>query len=179
MNTVVGNPEACGALNKLKNLVAAEMRRSRDPLLDISKTVWVAAGITPPEKASPDALNPLDLLTGISSNAIRTELFINGITGDGLRSGDWVYIPKPGLCGVSSDRAFDWAKQMDELGQEHSDYEKGTLYLKKDAPTAQLYNLRTDPQQRKNIIRKHPETADQLDKRFNEIKNGMRRELRK
>ena len=148
-------------------------------LMDISKTVWAAAGITPPEKASPDALNQLDLLTGISSNAIRTELFINGITGEGLRSGDWVYIPKPGSCGVSSDRAFDWAMQMDELGQEHSDYEKGTLNLKKDAPTAQLYNLRTDPQQKKNIIRKHPETADQLDKRFNEIKNGMRRELRK
>lgn len=34
LNNVVENPEAYGALNKLKNLVAAEMRRSRDPLLE-------------------------------------------------------------------------------------------------------------------------------------------------
>jgi N-sulfoglucosamine sulfohydrolase len=34
LNNVVENPEAYGALNKLKNLVTAEMRRSRDPLLE-------------------------------------------------------------------------------------------------------------------------------------------------
>lgn len=146
-------------------------------LMDISTTAWAAAGITPPGKASPDALNQLDLITGKTSEAIRTELFLTGITGQGLRSGDWVYIPTPGSCGVSSNPAFGWAMQMNELGQEHSDYEKGTLTLKKDAPTAQLYNLRTDPRQRNNIIREHPETADQLDKRFNEIKNGMSQEL--
>ena len=138
-------------------------------LMDISTTVWAAAGITPPEGASPDALNQLDLLTGKSSDAIRTELYMTGITGQALRSGDWVYIPQQGSCGITSDPVFSWALQINELGQTNSDYNAdGTI--KADAPDAQLYNLRTDPRQSTNVIQEHPEKAAELAARFKEIR---------
>ena len=138
-------------------------------LMDISKTVWAAAGITPPEGASPDALNQLDLLTGKSSAAIRSELYLTGITGQALRSGDWVYIPQQGSAGITSDPIFSWALQINELGQTNSDYNvDGTL--KADAPKKQLYNLRTDPYQSNNVIREYPEKAAELAKRFIEIR---------
>ena len=137
--------------------------------MDISKTVWAAAGITPPEGASPDALNQLDLLTGKSSAAIRSELYLTGITGQALRSGDWVYIPQQGSAGITSDPIFSWALQINELGQTNSDYNvDGTL--KADAPKKQLYNLRTDPYQSNNVIREYPEKAAELSKRFIEIR---------
>jgi len=137
-------------------------------LMDLSKTAWAAAGITPPEGASPDALNQLDLITGKSTDAIRTELYMTGITGQALRSGDWVYIPQQGSCGITSDPVFSWALQINELGQTNSDYNAdGTL--KEDAPEEQLYNLRTDPYQEKNVIREHPEKAAELAARYKEI----------
>jgi len=138
-------------------------------LMDISKTVWSAAGITPPAGASPDALNQLDLITGKSTDAIRTELYMTGITGQALRSGDWVYIPHQGSCGITTLESATWAVQYAALGQTNSDYNAdGTL--KADAPKKQLYNLRTDPRQSTNVIREHPEKAAELAKRFTEIR---------
>lgn len=138
-------------------------------LMDISKTVWAAAGITPPDGASPDAINQLDLITGKTDKTLRDELYMIGITGQALRSGDWVYIPQQGSCGVTTDPTFSWALQINELGQKNSDYDEAGN-LKPDAPDAQLYNLRTDPGQLKNIIREHPEKAAELAARFKEVK---------
>lgn len=140
-------------------------------LMDISKTVWAAAGITPPAGAAPDALNLLDLLTGKTAEAIRTELYMIGITGQALRSGDWVYIPTQGSAGVTTDPRMDWAVQLAALGLENSDYAADGS-IKPDAPEAQLYNLRTDPRQSNNIIREHPEKAAELAARFNAIRNS-------
>ena len=139
-------------------------------LVDLSKTAWAAAGITPPEGASPDALNQLDLITGKSTDAIRTELYMTGIAGAALRSGDWVYIPQQGSAGISTLKSATWANQINELGQANSDYDAdGTI--KADAPDAQLYNLRTDPRQSTNVIREHPEKAAELAERFKQVKN--------
>ena len=138
-------------------------------LMDISKTAWAAAGITAPEGASPDALNQLDLLTGKSTDAVRSELYMTGITGQALRSGDWVYIPHQGSCGITTLESATWAVRYAALGQTNSDYNAdGTL--KADAPKKQLYNLRTDPRQSTNVIREHPEVAEELAKRFTEIR---------
>ncbi|QHI68840.1 sulfatase family protein [Tichowtungia aerotolerans] len=137
-------------------------------LMDISKTVWAAAGIMPPAGASPDALNQLDLITGKTDRAIRNELYMIGITGTALRSGDWVYIPQQGSCGITTLESATWAIQLADLGQTNSDYNvDGTL--KEDAPGAQLYNLRNDPGQSKNVIRDYPEKAAELAARFKEV----------
>lgn len=138
-------------------------------LMDISKTVWAAAGITPPAGASPDALNLLDLITGKTDQPIREELFMIGITGQALRSGDWVYIPQQGSCGVTTLESATWAVQFAQLGLVNSDYDaEGNL--KPDAPDAQLYHLRTDPQQSKNVIREYPEKAAEMAALFDKIK---------
>jgi len=137
-------------------------------LMDISKTAWAAAGITPPEGASEDALNQLDVMTGKTSTAIRSELHMIGITGQALRSGDWVYMPQSGSLGVTTNPAHSWAMQFEELGLVNSDFdEQGRL--KPDAPKAQLYNLRADPRQAENVVLKYPEKAQALAARLKEI----------
>jgi arylsulfatase A len=137
-------------------------------LMDISKTAWAAAGITPPQGASEDALNQLDVMTGKTSTAIRSELHMIGITGQALRSGDWVYMPQSGSLGVTTNPAHSWAMQFEELGLVNSDFdEQGRL--KADAPKAQLYNLRTDPRQAENVVLKYPEKAQALAARLKEI----------
>ncbi|MEA2069217.1 MAG: sulfatase-like hydrolase/transferase, partial [Verrucomicrobiota bacterium] len=138
-------------------------------LMDLSKTVWAAAGIETPKGASPDALNQLDVLTGKRTKAARDELYLVGITGTALRSGDWVYIPQQGSCGVTTDPRMGWAMQLGELGQINSDYDAEGK-IKPDAPDAQLYNLRKDPTQSKNVIRDYPEKAAELAARFKEVK---------
>lgn len=140
-------------------------------LMDISKTAWAAAGIRAPAGAAPDALNVLDLLTGKTTEPIREELYMIGITGQALRSGDWVYIPTQGSAGVTTNPRMDWAVQFADLGLENSDYNAdGTI--KPDAPDAQLYNLRADPRQSRNVILEYPEKATELAAKFHEIKNS-------
>jgi arylsulfatase A len=138
-------------------------------LMDIPKTVWAATKVKVPEKAGPDSLDQMDVIIGKSKQPVRQELLMIGITGLALRSGDWVYIPKQGSQGVTTDPRMDWAMQMGELGLENSDYdEQGKLKL--DAPKAQLYNLKEDPNQSMNVIDQYPEKAAELDKRFKEVK---------
>ncbi len=137
-------------------------------LMDIPKTVWAAAGINAPQGAAPDSLDQLDVLTGKSGKAIRQELMMIGITGMSLRSGDWVYIPKQGSQGVTTDPRMNWAMQMGALGLKNSDYdEEGNL--KPDAPQSQLYNLKDDPGQSENVVLKYPEVAARLAERFKEL----------
>tara|TARA_B110000196_G_scaffold177157_2_gene151909 strand:+ start:908 stop:2419 length:1512 start_codon:yes stop_codon:yes gene_type:complete len=138
-------------------------------LMDIPQTVWSAAGVAVPEGAGPDSLNQLALLTGKTDHSQRKELLMIGITGQALRSGDWVYIPKSGSQGVTTDPRMSWAMQLAELGLSNSDFDAEGK-LKADAPKAQLYNLRTDPRQSTNVIREHPEVAAKLAKRFIEVK---------
>ena len=137
-------------------------------LMDIPQTVWAAAGITPPAGAGPDSLNQLDVLTGQTEATIRSELYMIGITGQALRSGDWVYLPKPGSQGVTTLPSATWAMQLGEMGQLNSDYDEAGQ-LKADAPQEQLYNLRTDPQQSTNVLLQYPEKAAELAKRFKQV----------
>jgi arylsulfatase A len=146
--------------------------KTLDPLIsliDIPQTVWAAAGITPPQAAGPDSLNQLPLLTGQTEVAIRSELYMIGITGQALRSGDWVYLPTQGSQGVTTNPAMTWAMQMAELGLTNSDYDEAGI-IKADAPKAQLYNLRTDPRQSNNVIGQFPEMAKALAQRFAVVK---------
>ncbi len=150
------------------NVPAGETIDQLISLMDIPQTVWAAAEITPPEGAGPDSLNQLDFLTGKADKSARSELLLIGITGRALRSGDWVYIPKPGSQGVTTDPSMDWAMQLGELGQENSDYDDDGK-LKPDAPQEQLYNLRDDPKQSTNVVLQYPEKAAELAERFKEV----------
>jgi arylsulfatase A len=137
-------------------------------LMDIPKTVWAAAEIEAPQEAAPDSLNQLEVLTGLSDKAVRQELLMIGITGTALRSGQWVYIPKPGSQGVTTDPRMNWAMQFADLGLENSDYDEDGK-LKADAPARQLYNLKDDPEQSRNVVLEYPDVAQRLTARFKEI----------
>ena len=137
-------------------------------LMDIPQTVWAAAGIKPPEGAGPDSLNQLDFLMGKADKSARSELLLIGITGQALRSGDWVYIPKPGSQGVTTDPRMDWAMQLGALGQKNSDYDDEGK-LKPNAPQEQLYNLRDDPKQSTNVVLQYPGKAAELAERFKKV----------
>ena len=139
-------------------------------LVDIPNTVWAAAGVTAPAGAAPDGLNQFALLSGQTSEPVRDELFLTGITGQGLRSGDWVYIPHQGSCGISTLESATWALQINEIGQKNSDYNSAGKPID-GAPEHQLYNLRLDPAQSTNLVREHPEVAARLAKRFHHIRN--------
>lgn len=139
-------------------------------LVDIPNTVWAAAGVTAPAGAAPDGLNQFELLSGQTFDPVRDELFLTGITGQGLRSGDWVYIPHQGSCGISTLESATWALQINEIGQENSDYNAAGKPID-GAPEHQLYNLRLDPAQSTNLVREHPEVAARLAKRFHSIRN--------
>ena len=83
-----------------------------------------------------------------------------------VRKGDWLYINARGSGGVSAgDSQFSAHRRMYhsyvELGFENSDVDPdGTI--KADAPEAQLYNLKDDPSQKTNVIREHPEKAEEM-----------------
>ena len=105
---------------------------------------------------------------GKADKSARSELLLIGITGQALRSGNWVYIPKPGSQGVTTDPRMDWAMQLGALGQKNSDYDDEGK-LKPDAPQEQLYNLRDDPKQSTNVVRQYPEKAAELAERFKKV----------
>ena len=138
-------------------------------LVDIPKTVWAATGSKAPEGAGPDSLNQLDYLTGKTNKSVRDELYMTGITGQAIRSGDWVYIPKQGSQGVTTDHSLKWAMQLGKHDLTNSDYDEDGK-LKPDAPKHQLYNLRKDPSQSTNVVREFPEKAAELAARFKEIR---------
>jgi arylsulfatase A len=151
-----------------RKIAAGQTNDQLISLMDIPQTVWNAAEVVIPEGAGPDSLNQLDLLTGKTDQSARQELMMIGITGRALRSGDWVFIPKSGSQGVTTDPRMDWAMQLAELGLSNSDYDEAGQ-LKADAPQEQLYNLRTDPQQSTNVLLQFPEKAAELAKRFKQV----------
>ena len=129
-------------------------------LTDLFPTIAAATGTLMPRDAAPDGLNQLPLLEHpMDTPAIRTEMVHNG---NALRSGDWVYLPKPGSMGAFGTFYFK------PFGYKNSQHDaEGNL--SPDALPDQLYNLREDSSQRTNLAAERPEIASQLAARLKEI----------
>jgi arylsulfatase A len=129
-------------------------------LTDLFPTIAAATGAVLPRDAAPDGLDQLPLLEHpVGTPAIRSEMVYNGHS---LRSGDWVYLPKPGNMGAFGTFYFK------PFGYRNSQHDaKGNLLP--DALPEQLYNLREDPSQTTNLAAKHPEIAEQMAARLKEI----------
>ena len=128
-------------------------------LADISKTVWEAAGVSPANDTALNSVSQLPLWLDPDAKPVRTEMMHLGF-GYALRSGDWVYIPRQGSCGVTTQFP-SWGLRLPEMGQTNSDVDE-TGRLKADAPETQLYNLKTDPSQTRNVINEYPEKATEM-----------------
>ena len=130
-------------------------------LTDIFATVCAAAGASLPADGAPDSVNQLPVLENPASSAVRTEMAYQGIFGLALRSGNWVFIPKHGSQGVTTEPKMNWAMQFEELGMQNSDFDTQGRLLP-NAPPGQLYNLAEDPKQARNLYNQHPEIVGKL-----------------
>ncbi len=118
------------------------------------------------EGEAEDSFDLLPAFTGSSDVEVRDHLLYAPAkpTHVGIRSGGWVYIPTRGHGGFSANRVgshgFGGIAAHPFTGHVHSDVEDGKF--KANAPMEQLYNLRTDPFQKQNIIRENPEKVKEL-----------------
>ena len=81
-----------------------------------------------------------------------------------MRKGDWIYIGARGHGGFGAKKVGEHglggpAAQL-FTGHVNSDIEDGKI--KPDAPNAQLYQLGEGSYQKQNVIRSHPEIAEQM-----------------
>ncbi len=67
------------------------------------------------------------------------------------RLGDWKYIEKRGSGGFSNPVSFN---------------------VRQGEPTAQLYNLKSDPSESRNLFYKEPEKVDEMQRKLNLIRGG-------
>ncbi len=124
----------------------------------------------------PDSYNLLPALTGAPDTQVREELLISPSrkTHLSLRSGDWMLIPAQGGGGFGGKKIGEHLLGGPAAhlltNQVNSDIENGKV--KEDAPKRQLYNLKADFHQKTNVIREHPEKADQMQKRIQDILEG-------
>ncbi len=124
----------------------------------------------------PDSFNILPALTGEPKKSIRDHLVLAAFrkTHLSLRDGDWMYISAQSGGGFSSPdvgtHGFGGFPALHFAGEVNSDMENGKI--KPDAPTAQLYNLKTDPYQAVNVIRENPEIAQAMRERLAKIREA-------
>ncbi len=125
------------------------------------------------EEEGSDSFNILPALTGDPEKPIRDHLAFAAQrrTHLSLREGDWMYIPAQGGGGFSNPNVgthpFGGYPALHFAGQVNSDMENGKI--KPDAPKAQLYNLREDLHQTKNVIQENPEIALAMSERLSKI----------
>jgi hypothetical protein len=85
-----------------------------------------------------------------------------------------MYIPRQGSGGFGGrnvgSHTFAGPAAASFVGSINSDIHNGKI--KQGAPPAQLYDLENDPNQTKNIYRKHPEIVEQMQALLNRYRPG-------
>lgn len=149
--------------------------------VDLMGTLAALTGQELKEDEGPDSFNVLPALVDDPDKPIRDHLVLAAAkrTHLALRSGDWIYISARGGGGFSSQvvgaHAFGGPAALKFAGEVNSDVEDGKF--KKDAPTQQLYNLKTDFRQRINVIRERPDVARAMREQLQKIrKTGSTRQ---
>lgn len=140
-------------------------------LTDLMATIAAAAKVPLPSGAAPDSLNQLPVLIDPSkAPAIRSEMLTQGTGGYALRQDEWVYLPKPGSCGmtVQIPPVQPWGQPYANMGVTNSDVTPQGR-IKSNAPSDQLYNLRMDPSQATNTTSEQPERAKAMRARLEEL----------
>jgi len=131
-------------------------------LLDLLATAAALAGAPLPAGAGPDSLNVLDAIVGDAGpRPVRDELVLIGSQGYALRKGRWLFIPKHGSCGVTTESTECHWIRLGELGFRNSDHLPDGR-LKPGAPPGQLYDLTTDPQETTNVYSEHLDVVADL-----------------
>lgn len=124
-----------------------------DHLVCLTDLVATVAEITGAKNPGPDSVSFLATLQG-GKSARRTEVVHHSHRAHfAIRQGDWKLAPLRGSGGFS-------APQKVTPGE--------------GEPAGQLYNLKDDPQETKNVYLEHPEVVARLAKRLEEIRGAER-----
>ena len=113
-----------------------------------------------------DSVNMLPAIVDDPQESIRDHLLLAPHKGSHLsvRKGKWMYIPSRGSGGFGGrkpgDHGFAGPPAATFVGSVNSDIEDGRI--KRDAPLAQFYDLESDVNETKNVIREHPEVVKEL-----------------
>jgi arylsulfatase A len=111
----------------------------------------------------PDSVDMLPALTGTPAAPLRESLVLVSYRGVAIRKGEWMYIPNRSNSGWDNKvgiHAGGGPAIMPFTKQHTSDVVNGKI--RKDAPPAQLYNLKTDLAQSTNRYHDHPEIVEEM-----------------
>ena len=134
--------------------------------VDLLATFAALVGQELVETDQTDSVNMLPAIVGEPKQSIRDHLVLAPHKGThlSLRKGKWMYIPSRGSGGFGGrkpgDHTFAGPAAASYVGSVNSDIEDGKI--KKDAPPAQLYDLRSDVNQTKNVHDDHPDVVAEL-----------------
>ncbi|MBN1908891.1 MAG: sulfatase-like hydrolase/transferase [Pirellulales bacterium] len=146
--------------------------------IDVLATAAEIVGRKLEKDEGPDSYNILPALTGSPKNQIRDHLIQcpSEPPSLALRRGRWLYLDAQGNRGWTGGKPgshiFGGPAAMLFTGQTNSDIANGRI--KPDAPPAQLYDLKADPRQRKNVYREHPDVVKRMDAFLNQCRKNTR-----
>lgn len=142
--------------------------------VDMLHSLASLTGYNLKEGDAPDSFDMMPVLLGKTKKELRDHLVIAALKPSNLaiRQGDWVFISSRGGGGFGAknpgEHALGGPPALQFAGEVNSDIENGVY--KPDAPGQQLYNLRKDPYESKNVIKKYPEEAKKLEDLLHQIK---------
>ena len=134
--------------------------------VDMLATFMALTGQNPNTLAKKDSVNVLPALLENPEEPIRKDLVLAAHKPSHLsvRKGKWMYIPAKGSGGFTGSKpnqhAWGGPAAVALVGGINSDIENGKF--KKDAPSAQLYDLEADVNQTKNLYNEYPEVVQEM-----------------
>ncbi|QGY43675.1 sulfatase-like hydrolase/transferase [Maribellus comscasis] len=145
--------------------------------VDLFATLAAIIGYNLTEGIAPDSYNMLPALTGNPKNMLRDDLVLAPFHPENLaiRAGDWIYIGARGGGGWNGgkpgDHILGGPAALQFADEKNSDIADGAF--KDDAADAQLYNLKKDISQKKNLIDKKPRISHMMNQRLKIIKQSQ------
>ncbi len=135
--------------------------------IDMLATFTALTGQNPKALKKTDSVNVLPAFLKNPKKPIRKELILAPRSERhlSLRKGKWMYIPAKGSGGFSGSKpeqhAWGGPAAVALVGGVNSDMENGKL--KEDASPAQLYDLKADVNQTRNLYDQYPEIVEEME----------------
>ena len=141
--------------------------------VDILHSLASLVGYELQDNEAPDSYDMMPVLTGTTNRELRDNLVMAAFKKSNLalRKGNWVFIGGQGGGGFSSkepgSHTFGGPPALKFAGRENSDIKDGKI--KADAPPEQLYNLKKDLYQSRNVILRYPDLTNRMRKMLRQI----------
>jgi arylsulfatase A len=128
--------------------------------IDIMATLASIVGFELPDDAAEDSLDLLPLWKGNTKNGVRDSLVHNTFkVAYAIRSGNWTLI---------ANKTGNQNSRMQRFN--YSDWQKKHGYVSDDNDKGQLFDMKNDSGQRKNLIEQKPEKVKELTRLLKKIR---------